>query len=123
MEKKIMKICELCEGYKYQGPRFKYLGPFSGEEFREKYLLPWLDTLGIQEESIIDFTGTEVYSPSFLEGSFGGTIRLAKTKEEAEINRKKLQQVNFINMDPDWKVKLEGYIKNAKHNPKNNDVK
>jgi len=118
MGRKILKVCEPREEYRYQGPRFEYLGPFSGEKFRKTRLLPWLDTLDIQEESIIDFTGTEVYSPSFLEESFGGTIRLAKTRQEAEINRQKLQQVSFINMDPDWKVKLEGYI----HNPKSSDI-
>jgi len=123
MEKKILEICKSCEGYKYQGPRFEYLGPFSGEEFRKMYLLPWLDKLDMQEESIIDFAGTEVYSPSFLEESFGGTIRLAKTKQEAENNRQKLQKASFINMDPDWKAKLDGYIKNAKHNPKKKNGK
>jgi len=115
----ILKICEINKGYEYQGPRFKKLGPYSGEEFREAHLEPWLNKLGEQEESIIDFVGTKVYSPSFLEESFGGVIREAGTSEKAEINRKKLQIAKFENMDPVWKEKLSGYIKNAKHKTKN----
>jgi len=112
-----MKICELDAGYKYEGPRFIRLGPYSGEEFRKKHLLPWLNTLEEGDVSVFDFEGTKMYSPSFLEESFGGSIRKAKTKEEAEKNRAKLEHAEFVNIDPDWKIKLGGYIKNAKHNP------
>lgn len=116
-----MKICEVCRGYEYEGPRFIRLGPFSGEEFREKYLLNWLNTIDVQETSIIDFEGTKVYSPSFLEESFGGAIREANTGHEAEINRRKLQLAEFINIDPLWKEKLDSYIQNAKYKAKNNN--
>jgi hypothetical protein len=115
MEKKILKICEKSAGYKYEGPRYKRLGPFSGEEFRNIHLLPWLESLADQEESIVDFTGTEVYSPSFLEESFGGAIRNAKNRQEAEKNRQKLKSICFVNIDPIWKEKLLGYIENAKY--------
>ena len=114
----MLKICEKCKGYEYEGPRYIYLGPHSGEEFRISHLLPWLSTIGENESSIIDFQGTQVYSPSFLEESFGGAIRKAETIQEAEINRKKLQLAEIINIDLDWKKNLEEYIKNAKHNPK-----
>jgi len=116
-----MKICEVCRGYEYEGPRFIRLGPYSGEEFREKYLSSWLDTLNEQEKAIIDFDGTRMYSPSFLEESFGGVIRNAKTENEAEINRNKLKLAEFINIDPDWKRKLDGYIEKAKYDAKVNN--
>ena len=112
-----MKICELDVGYKYEGPRFIRLGPYSGEEFRIKHLLPWLNTLGEGDVSVFDFEGTMMYSPSFLEEGFGGSIRKAKTKEEAEKNRAKLECAKFVNIDPEWNKKLNGYIKNANHNP------
>jgi len=118
MEEKTLKVCELNAGYIYEGPRFIRLGPYSGEEFRIKHLRSWLDSLEEGEVSTVDFEGTEMYSPSFLEESFGGVIRLAKTKQEAENNRAKLNLVNFINMKPDWKKMLEEYIKNAKYDPK-----
>jgi len=115
-----MVICEACRGYEYEGPRFIRLGPYSGEEFREKHLSPWLNAIDVQK-SIIDFNGTKVYSPSFLEESFGGVIREAKTSQEAEINRKKLQLAEFINIDPVWKEKLEGFIRDAKYKVKDNN--
>jgi hypothetical protein len=113
---KTLKICEKCKGYEYEGPRFINLGPFSGEEFRKKHLTDWLNNFGEQEKLTIDFEGTKMYSPSFLEESFGGVIRNAKTEKEAETNRKKLKLAEFINIDPDWKKKLDGYIDNAKFN-------
>jgi hypothetical protein len=112
MEKKKMVICEKSEGYKYQGPRFKHLGPYSGEEFRNTYLLPWLDDLGEQEEAIIDFKGTVVYSPSFLEESFGGAIRAKKE------NKEKISHLAFVNITSPWDEKLKEYIKNAKYTSK-----
>lgn len=117
MEKKL-KICEVCRGYEYEGPRFIRLGPYSGEEFREKHLTTWLNALNEQDKAIIDFDGTRMYSPSFLEESFGGVIRNAKSEEEAEINRKKLKLAEFINIDSDWKKKLDGYIDKAQYDTK-----
>ncbi|MDR1200694.1 MAG: STAS-like domain-containing protein [Tannerellaceae bacterium] len=107
MENKILKICERSEGYKYEGPRYRDLGPFSGQEFREEHLLPWLNSLTDKEKGIIDFEGTAVYSPSFLEESFGGAIR--KNAKNGE----KLSNVSFNNIDPIWKEKVEKYIKLA----------
>lgn len=52
--------------------RFFSDGPYSGEAFREKYLVPALkeaDTVTVQ----ID--GTRGYGSSFLEEAFGGLIR------------------------------------------------
>jgi hypothetical protein len=40
---KILKVCEKSQKYCFQGPRYKELGEASGQEFREQYLLPWLD--------------------------------------------------------------------------------
>jgi hypothetical protein len=112
MDKKTLIVCEKSEGYKYQGPRYKRLGPNSGEEFRDKYLIPWLDTLAESEEAVIDFTGTVVYMPSFLEESFGGAIR-ANGK-----NKDKLNKIVFFNMNKMWEEKLLGYIKNAEFTTK-----
>jgi hypothetical protein len=104
---KRLVVCEKSQDYRYQGPRFKELGAASGEEFRDSYLLPWLDSLAEGEKGIIDFTGTAVYSPSFLEESFGGAVR------KNDRNRVKLSNVRFDNIDPIWKEKVEKYIKSA----------
>jgi hypothetical protein len=69
--------------------------------------LPWLDSLADGEKGIIDFAGTAVYSPSFLEESFGGSVRKNVN------NRKKLSNISFDNIDPIWKEKVEKYIRSA----------
>jgi hypothetical protein len=104
---KKLVVCEKSPDYRYQGPRFKKLGDASGEEFRDSYLLPWLDSLADGEKGVIDFINTAVYSPSFLEESFGGAVR-----KDAK-NRAKLRNVIFAHMDPIWKEKVEKYIKSA----------
>jgi hypothetical protein len=108
MVKKILPVCEKSEGYKYQGPRTKNLGPYSGEEFRNAHLIPWLDTLEDNEEAVVDFSGTIVYTPSFLEESFGGSVRINGK------NKEKFSHVKFVNMDKFWEENLMEYIINAK---------
>ena len=76
MEKKRLVICECDPGFVYEGPRRKEFGKNSGELFRTKYLVPFLEELKKDECSgVIDFLGTRGYMPSFLEESFGGAIR------------------------------------------------
>lgn len=58
------------------GGRTKAEGDFSGEEFREKILLPVIEKLIDTEEKIeIDLDGGYGYGSSFLEEVFGGLIR------------------------------------------------
>ena len=102
-------LTECGENYKYQGPRFIKLGPDSGEEFRDKQLIPWLKKNKNAEHLTVDFEGTVVYTPSFLEESFGGAIR--KGHEE-------VRTIEFLNMPPDEKYKLQKYIQNAKREKK-----
>ena len=104
---KILKICEISQKYRYQGPRFRELGDVSGQEFREDHLIPWLDSLADNEPAVIDFEGTRVYMPSFLDESFVGAIR------QNSNNRKKINNIAFKNMDPIWFEKLWQYIKSA----------
>ena len=95
----IIKDCG--ENYKYQGPRFSKLGPESGDEFRDKYLIPWLEKNSNADSLAVDFAGTIVYTPSFLEESFGGTIRKGY---------KIVENLNFMNMPDDKRKQLEKYI-------------
>ncbi len=57
------------------GPRYKDRGAFSGEEFREKELIPMVKR---GEPVEIDLDGTLWYGSSFLEEAFGGLIRETK---------------------------------------------
>ncbi|MGP1454898.1 MAG: STAS-like domain-containing protein [Treponema sp.] len=103
----VLKDCG--ENYKYQGPRFIALGPDSGEEFRENYLIPWLKNNKDAAELIVNFEGTVVYTPSFLEESFGGAIR--KSYEE-------VRKIKFINIPSNEEVKLKTYIAKAQKGKK-----
>lgn len=54
------------------GGRYIRLGRYSGEEFREKFLIPHLSK---GEELSILLDGTAGYGSSFLEEAFGGLVR------------------------------------------------
>ena len=58
------------------GARYKNEGDFSGEEFRENFLLPKLNNaITAHCKLIVDLDGSAGYSTSFLEEAFGGLIR------------------------------------------------
>jgi hypothetical protein len=48
-------------------------GPYSGEAFRERILVPALHSFG--GTLVVDLDGPEGYGSSFLEEAFGGLIR------------------------------------------------
>lgn len=53
---------------KIPGPRYKRLGPHSGEEFREDVLKKWFEN---DQEVIIDINGVNLtFGPSFISESF-----------------------------------------------------
>lgn len=63
----------------YPAGRFYSDGNGSGQEFREKHLMPLLK-LG-REKLRIDLDGTEGYGSSFLEEAFGGLVRVGFSPE------------------------------------------
>ncbi len=101
----ILKITDCKQDYKYQGPRYKKLGPESGEEFRDDYLIPWLKENKGKNDLQIDFSGTVVYTPSFLEEAFGGAVR----KGYSEV-----KSLKFINLPDEQRKKIHEYISKAK---------
>jgi len=67
-----MKIIKISEFSKYPGPRFKRLGPDSGEQFRDDVLIPAIrefGNVGINLDNVFGF------GSSFLEEAFGGLVR------------------------------------------------
>ena len=58
---------------KYPGGRFLSDGDYSGERFREKFLVPALRS---GQEVIVELDGTLGYGSSFLEEAFGGLVRV-----------------------------------------------
>lgn len=58
---------------KFPGARYKHLGPFSGEEFRDEKLIPAIEQNG--KELVVNLDGVFGYGSSFLEEIFGGCVR------------------------------------------------
>jgi len=74
------------------GARYKSDGPYSGEEFREKYLEKYFAIDGNDEKITIVLDGTAGYGTSFLEEAFGGLAR--KVGKE-----KCLARLSFISLE------------------------
>ena len=77
---KTLHIIDCKQGFEYQGPRFGRLGANSGEEFRDNFLIPFLTSISDCEIGVIDFSGTKVYTTSFLEESDRATARQRLTR-------------------------------------------
>ena len=57
------------------GPRYKKLGDFSGEEYRDTILVPKMEgAIESKEKLHIDLDGTLGYASSFLDEAFGGLV-------------------------------------------------
>lgn len=72
------------------GARYVEDGPFSGEEFRTKFLEPLFSSGEDDTEITIILDGTEGYPTSFLEEAFGGIAR----KYGRELCLKRLRYVS-----------------------------
>ena len=61
---------------RYLGGRYEEDGEYSGEEFRQRLLLPAVRrALEGQERLVVDFDGVAGIPTSFLEEAFGGLVR------------------------------------------------
>ena len=89
------------------GGRYIEEGPYSGEEFRAKILVPAVTKCIDQNEILtIDFDGAYGYGSGFLEESFGGLVRLGFDYNIL------LNMLEFISHeDPKIIKKIYNYIK------------
>ena len=73
------QVIEIAQEFsRYPGGRYYSDGPYSGQEFREKVLIPAIEKEGRFE---LVFDGARGYGSSFLEEAFGGLIRLGYRPE------------------------------------------
>lgn len=79
-------------------------GPWCGEAFRTKYLVPGLDK---NEHIIVKLDSALGYGSSFLEEAFGGLIRAGYAKDQV------LQLVELDTSDETLRAEITGYIKAA----------
>jgi hypothetical protein len=103
------KVITIAEDFsRFPGGRFKTDGPFSGEAFRDKILVP-----AIQESDQVEvnLSGTLGYGSSFLEEAFGGLIR------EHSLSLEVIQKKLVIKSDKVSEIKtVWQYIKDADKN-------
>jgi hypothetical protein len=98
-----MKTLFVAKRYPCPGPRYKSLGPGSGEVFRE-----WIMSELEQDLDLtINLDGTEGYGSSFLEEGFGGLIR--EGVPSLVVHNIKLISIE----EPDLVVEIEQYIEDA----------
>jgi hypothetical protein len=68
------------------GGRFIKDGPFSGEDFRERILIPKYDeALNSNDRILIDLDGCFGFPSSFLDEAFGGLARKKNNKDVLSI--------------------------------------
>jgi hypothetical protein len=74
--------------------RFVEDGPYPGAVFRDKFLLPAIQS---NAKVIVDMVGTELAGSSFLEEAFGGLVRAGLSEDTL---RKKLELKSPRESDP-----------------------
>lgn len=104
MNKRVIKVQDFS---KFPGPRYRRLGPASGEQFREEVLLPALKEFG--REFVIDLDGVMSYGSSFLEEAFGGAVREGANPENliAVVNQMICEE------EPTLREEVLGYVQDA----------
>ena len=87
---------------RYPAGRYFDDGPYSGQRFREEFLLP---ALSGTDKVIIELDGARGYGSSFLEEAFGGLVRKGYSADDL-LNRLELkgQDISLIE-------EIKGYIK------------
>ncbi|MFI3138367.1 MAG: STAS-like domain-containing protein [Methylococcaceae bacterium] len=101
----ILKVIDIGKDFsRYPAGRYEADGPFSGELFRSRFLVPALDS---KEQLTIELDSTAGYGSSFLEEAFGGLVRLGYSANQ-------IKSVIVLNSeDPSLLEEIEEYILDA----------
>lgn len=91
---------------KLPGLRYIRLGRFSGEEFRQTFLI---GPLRQGKAVIVELDGVRGYGSSFLEEAFGGTVRELDLDIEDALQRLKVET-----SVESWRLDVDEYIRSAK---------
>lgn len=89
---------------RYPAGRFKTDGPYSGERFREEFLIPAVDA---GEKVTIDLDGVRGFGSSFLEEAFGGLVRKGYSPSAV------LDIFDLASKDPSLTMEIREYILHA----------
>jgi hypothetical protein len=89
---------------KYPGGRYLSDGPYSGQLFRTKHLVPVLG----EDKIIVILDGVRGYGSSFLEEAFGGLVR-----ERLILKSSLLQKLEIKAQNQSLITEIKGYIHDA----------
>lgn len=89
---------------RYPAGRFKTDGPYSGELFREQFLVPEMETEG---PVTIQLDGVRGFGSSFLEEAFGGLVRQGYTADAI------LKKFDLVSADPSIVIEIQEYVRHA----------
>lgn len=103
MERRVISVAK--EFSRYPAGRYQSDGPYSGEAFREKFLIPAVRS---GATIVVDLEGARGYGSSFLEEAFGGLVR--KGFPSAEI----LERISFQSQDGSLIQEIKDYIREAR---------
>lgn len=95
---------------KTPGGRYVSLGPFSGEEFRKKFLM---EPLRQGKRLRVELDGVRGYGSSFLEEAFGGAVRELQLEPKDAMRR-----IQIVTTVESWKLDVEDCILNAHAKPR-----
>ena len=90
---------------KLPGLRYIRLSRFSGEEFRQKFLL---EPLRLGKTVIVELDGVRGYGSSFLEEAFGGAVRELNLDIDDALERLKVET-----SVESWRLDVDEYIRTA----------
>jgi len=77
-----VKIVPVRDFTRTPGPRYRHEGQYSGEVFREEYVVPKFEEARREgKKLVVDLDETAGYASSFLEETFGGLVRLTGNPE------------------------------------------
>ncbi len=88
---------------RYPAGRYVKDGPYSGQRFREEFLIPALKS--DDQEIEIDLSEARGLKSSFLEEAFGGLVRLGYSQEDL------LRRFKFVSRDPSLDSEIRDYIR------------
>lgn len=109
MKSENMTINIATEFSRYPAGRFLTDGPFSGQKFRDEYLIPAIENLSEGALIIINLDGTRGYGSSFLEEAFGGLFRKLKTFTLEQFKK----TIKLNTSDPSIEEEIFEYITKA----------
>lgn len=100
-----MKTISLARDFtKFPAGRYRDDGPYSGELFRDTYLIPALSS---DEAITIDLDGARGYGSSFLEEAFGGLVRLGFPADRV------LARIKLVSKDSSLINEIQSYIRDS----------